>query len=99
MAIYNKFYSGTVSDWASLAVSIWFIGGIQLVSLGLGLIGEYIGKIYLEVKQRPKYIVALVLAPKNNDHHIRLYRKGKRVSYLNNIDLLLKVFRIWSHCN
>jgi hypothetical protein len=36
--------------------SIWFIGGLQL--LALGIIGEYIGKIYAEVKQRPRFIIA-----------------------------------------
>jgi glycosyltransferase involved in cell wall biosynthesis len=45
----------TVSGWSSLMASVWFIGGIQLVSLGL--IGEYIGKIYKEVKHRPLYII------------------------------------------
>lgn len=45
----------TVDGWASLAVSIWAIGGLQL--LAIGVIGEYIGKIYLETKQRPRYIV------------------------------------------
>jgi len=43
------------SGWASIMVSLWFIGGIQLLSLGL--IGEYIGKIYKEVKHRPLYII------------------------------------------
>jgi glycosyltransferase involved in cell wall biosynthesis len=51
----SKISGNTVSGWASLMASVWFIGGIQLV--GLGLIGEYIGKIYKEVKQRPMYIV------------------------------------------
>ncbi|AIQ71278.1 glycosyltransferase family 2 protein [Paenibacillus graminis] len=58
MAIYiliNKFLGHTSSGWSSLMISIWFIGGIQLVALGF--IGEYIGKIYREVKARPKYFI------------------------------------------
>lgn len=58
MVIYNiiRFFMGaTVPGWASLAVSIWALGGVQLISIGL--IGEYIGKIYLESKHRPRYIV------------------------------------------
>ncbi len=43
------------SGWASLICSIWMIGGIQLLSLGI--IGEYIGKIYNETKARPRYII------------------------------------------
>lgn len=54
-AIVQKVVGNTVSGWASLMLSIWFVGGIQLISLGL--IGEYIGKIYKEVKHRPLYIV------------------------------------------
>lgn len=46
----------TVSGWASTVCIICFIGGIQLLSLGI--IGEYIGKIYLEVKERPRYIIS-----------------------------------------
>ena len=45
----------TVSGWTSLAVSIWALGGIQLLSLGI--IGEYVGKVYLETKKRPRYLV------------------------------------------
>jgi len=44
-----------VSGWASLMVSIWFVGGSVLI--GLGVVGEYIGKIYLEVKDRPRFII------------------------------------------
>ncbi|PRR79977.1 glycosyltransferase family 2 protein [Clostridium vincentii] len=46
----------TVTGWTSLTVSIWMIGGIQLLSLGV--IGEYVGKIYNETKKRPRYIIA-----------------------------------------
>ena len=46
----------SVAGWASTVSIICFLGGIQLLSLGI--IGEYIGKIYLETKQRPKYIIA-----------------------------------------
>ena len=45
----------TVSGWASLMVSLWIVGGVQLMALGL--IGTYVGKIYTEVKRRPKFIV------------------------------------------
>lgn len=41
--------------WSSLLLSIWFIGGVQLLSIGI--LGEYIGKIYKETKQRPRYII------------------------------------------
>ncbi|RKN74134.1 glycosyltransferase family 2 protein [Paenibacillus ginsengarvi] len=54
-AIIQKLAGNTVSGWTSLMLSIWFVGGIQLISLGL--IGEYIGKIYKEVKRRPLYII------------------------------------------
>jgi glycosyltransferase involved in cell wall biosynthesis len=51
------FFSGnTVPGWSSNLISISLIGGIQLISIGV--IGEYAGKIYLETKQRPKYIIA-----------------------------------------
>lgn len=53
--VVQKLLGNTDAGWASLMLSIWFVGGIQLISLGL--IGEYIGKIYKEVKQRPLYIL------------------------------------------
>lgn len=58
MAIYalvEKLLGNTGAGWASLMMSIWFIGGVQLLSVGL--IGEYIGKLYKEVKRRPRFII------------------------------------------
>lgn len=48
--------------WTSLILSIWFLGGVQL--LCIGLIGQYIGKIYIEVKHRPRYNIEKILADK-----------------------------------
>ncbi len=45
----------TIQGWTSLLVSLWFIGGALLVALGV--IGEYVGKIYAEVKRRPRYFI------------------------------------------
>ena len=52
--------------WSSTMCSIWLIGGLQL--LALGVIGEYIGKIYEEVKDRPRYIIAEVLNDENDSN-------------------------------
>lgn len=49
-----------VPGWSSLFVSIWFFGGVQLLSIGI--IGQYIGKIYVEVKRRPRYNIECVLS-------------------------------------
>ena len=57
--IFEKFFGSTTAGWTSIIASIWFIGGIQL--LCLGVIGEYIGKIYNESKERPRYIIENVL--------------------------------------
>ncbi|MDD6564760.1 MAG: glycosyltransferase family 2 protein [Clostridiales bacterium] len=54
-AVVQKFMGNTDSGWASIICSIWLLGGLQLLSIGL--IGEYIGKTYKEVKRRPRYIV------------------------------------------
>jgi len=53
--VFAYLFFKTVPGWASILLPIYFIGGVQLLSLGL--IGEYIGKIYLETKRRPRYIV------------------------------------------
>ncbi len=49
------YVKGVVPGWTTIVVSVWAIGGLQLLSIGI--IGEYIGKIYLETKQRPKYFI------------------------------------------
>lgn len=51
-----SYFSGHItSGWTSLILSVWAIGGLQMVSIGI--IGEYIGKVYLETKRRPRYII------------------------------------------
>ncbi len=55
-AFISKLVGNTELGWSSTICSIWLIGGIQI--LCLGIIGEYVGKIYAEVKQRPRFIVA-----------------------------------------
>ena len=57
--IISKFFGYSTDGWASLMCSIWFLGGVQLISVGV--IGEYIGKIYKEVKARPRFIVETYL--------------------------------------
>lgn len=54
-----KIIGNTVSGWTFIVCSIWLIGGIQ--TLCLGIIGEYIGKIYIETKKRPRYIVKQII--------------------------------------
>ena len=55
-----SFFTGNVEPgWTSLILSIWFLGGLQL--LAIGLVGQYIGKIYIEVKHRPRYNIEKVL--------------------------------------
>ncbi len=58
-ALWSYFTGHVTAGWTSLILSIWFLGGVQLVSIGL--IGQYIGKIYIEVKQRPRYNIETFL--------------------------------------
>ena len=54
-AIYTMLYGPDVKGFPSLIVAITFLGGIQLI--GIGILGEYIGRIFLEVKARPVYLI------------------------------------------
>lgn len=55
-SVVNKLLGNTVSGWTFIVCSIWLVAGIQMLSLGI--IGEYIGKIYNETKKRPRYIIS-----------------------------------------
>lgn len=55
MIIGTLAFGNAVRGYPSILVSILFLGGIQLI--GIGVLGEYIGRIYIEVKKRPKYIL------------------------------------------
>ena len=63
-SLISYFTGHSVSGWASLITSIWAIGGLQL--LAIGIIGEYIGKVFLETKSRPRYIIEEFLDEDNN---------------------------------
>lgn len=58
-ALIMNLIGNTVAGWTSIVGSIWMIGGLQLLSIGI--IGEYIGKIYYETKKRPRYLIETVL--------------------------------------
>lgn len=55
-SLIRKLMGNTVDGWTFLSISIWFIGGLQMTSIGV--IGEYVGKIYSETKRRPRYIIS-----------------------------------------
>lgn len=61
-ALIVKLIGYTVEGWTFIIISIWLLGGLQMFSIGI--IGEYIGKIYQETKERPKYIIEKVLGDK-----------------------------------
>ncbi len=58
-ALIAYFLGNTVPGWTSLMLSIWLLGGLQLFAIGL--VGMYIGKIYMEVKERPRYNIEKIL--------------------------------------
>jgi glycosyltransferase involved in cell wall biosynthesis len=57
--LFTKFTGNAVPGWSSIVLPIYFISGLQIASIGI--LGEYIGKIYKETKRRPKYIVEKVV--------------------------------------
>lgn len=60
------YFSGNVEPgWTSVIISIWVLGGLQLFAIGI--IGEYIGKTYMETKERPKFIIESVLLQEDNE--------------------------------
>ncbi len=81
MLVYSvvQYFSGnTTAGWASLIVSIWAVGG--LILLAIGVIGEYIGKIYLESKARPRFLVEDFLLQTEEGDHVDLWEnKGRNV--------------------
>jgi polyisoprenyl-phosphate glycosyltransferase len=48
----------TVTEWGSSMISKWFVGSLQLIGMGIRIIGESIGEVYHEVKQCPRYVIA-----------------------------------------
>lgn len=58
-ALITYFMGRTISGWTSVVVPMYFLGGLQL--LGLGILGEYIGKIYKETKNRPRYFIDSII--------------------------------------
>lgn len=60
----SYFFANTNPGWASLMISVWFLGGVQLFSVGI--VGQYVGKTYIETKQRPRYVVTEILEYEEN---------------------------------
>lgn len=71
----RHFMGATIVGWTTLMVSVWAIGGLILLSLGV--VGEYIGKIYLETKARPRFIVEQFLNEMTEDEE-KSEEKGER---------------------
>ena len=64
-SLVRHFMGETETGWTSMILSIWSLGGLQL--LAIGIIGEYIGKVYLETKKRPKFIVEKYLSDESEN--------------------------------
>ena len=66
-----RYFTGhTIPGWTTTVLSVWAIGGLTMISLGV--IGEYIGKIYLETKNRPRYIIGKYLCDESDKEYISI---------------------------
>lgn len=80
-AVITQICGRTVTGWASTVCVICFMGGVQLVCLGV--LGEYIGKIYMEVKARPRYIISeRTWTKQNEDEEKRRIEKQMKISLI-----------------
>lgn len=59
-ALYEKLTDNTVPGWTSMMLSMWFIGGVLLIAIGI--VGEYVGKAYIESKRRPRFNIEKILS-------------------------------------
>ncbi len=64
-SLVRHFTGATIPGWTTTVLSVWAIGGLTMISLGV--IGEYIGKIYLETKNRPRYIISTYLGDEGDE--------------------------------
>lgn len=70
-ALLVRLFTDTVTGWASTVIPVYFLGGVQL--LCTGILGEYVGKIYKEVKQRPRFIIEEFLAEETVPHPVKIH--------------------------
>jgi glycosyltransferase involved in cell wall biosynthesis len=63
-ALVRHFSGATVTGWTSMFASIWFIGGVQLAAIGV--LGQYVGKTFIETKKRPRYFISEILSHEVN---------------------------------
>lgn len=73
-ALIQKIMGNTVDGWTFLTISIWLIGGLQMISIGI--IGEYIGKVYNETKARPRYFIEYNLLENKDEKNNELSKEA-----------------------
>jgi glycosyltransferase involved in cell wall biosynthesis len=78
IALFDRFFTnGLVRGWTSTVIAVWFVGGVQLICMGI--IGEYVGRIYGESKRRPLYVVRERMGFEARDAANALRRKARMV--------------------